>query len=153
MWNYPFPPVTIPFLHSNFHSAGKPGPITYIQRTESTFFAQVENSLRFFTLTAYFSAKYTRNRTTMLVEIRFSIYMYSTVHANRMHKFLVWHENSDQQRTQRAERTPENALLARVETSVVYLALTACFSDECASDRNTTLAEISTTLHLHSRNY
>ena len=29
-----------------------------------------------------------------------------------------------------AERTPEIALLAQAETSVVYLALTACFSDK-----------------------
>ena len=45
-----------------------------------------------------------------------------------MLKFLVQQENSDQQHTQRAERKPENALLAQAKTSVVYLALTACFS-------------------------
>ena len=58
-----------------------------------------------------------------------------------MLKFLVRQENSDQQRTQRAERTPESALLAQAETSVVYLTLTACFSDKYTRDRTTMLEE------------
>ena len=77
--------------------------------------------------------------------------IYSTVYANRMFKFLVRQENSDQQRTQQAERTPESALLAQAETSVVYLPLTARFSNQYTRVRTTTLAEISTTFHLHCR--
>ena len=95
----------------------------YTQRAESTFLLQVETSPLFFTLTAYFYTKYTRKRTTMLTKIPFS--KYSTVHANWMLKFLIGQENSVQQRTQQVERTPESALLAQAETSVVYLALTA----------------------------
>ena len=49
---------------------------------------------------------------------------------------------------QRAERTPESALPAQAETSVVHLAMNACFCDKYTSDRTTMLAEISTTLHL-----
>ena len=119
--------------------------------SESAFFALVETSLLFFALTAYFSAKYTRNRTTTISEIVFSIY--STVHAKRMLKFLVQQENSDQQCTRRAERTPESTLLAQAKTSVIYLTLTACFSDKYTSDGPTMLVEISTTLHLQCSNY
>ena len=70
-----------------------------------------------------------------------------------MLKFLIQRENSDQQCTQRAERTPESALLAQARTLVVYLALAACFSDKDTSHRGTMLAEISTTPHLQCRNY
>ena len=82
----------------------------------------------------------------MLSEILFSIYY--TVHANKMLKFLIQQENSNQQCTQRTERTPENVLFAQAETSVVYLALTACFSEKYIRDRITALVEMSTALHL-----
>ena len=64
---------------------------------------------------------------------------------------LVQQESSDQQRARQAERTPERALFAQAETPVVYLALTACFSDKNARNRSrtTALVEIITTLHLH----
>ena len=70
-----------------------------------------------------------------------------------MLEFLIQQGNSDQQCTKLAERTPESALLAQAGTSVVYIALTACFSDKYRSDQMTTLAETSMTLHLQCRNY
>ena len=50
-------------------------------------------------------------------------------------QFLTQQKNSNQQRTQWAERTAKSASFAQAETSVVFFALTAYFSDKSICKR------------------